>query len=1423
MQEETKGIDVEEEEEAAPDASSISFESIETAIDWVHQLHQLQNDLLHLDDSSKESGAVSGSKIVKIDEIQRRSVTTGLHEEGLEIGAIDHLNFIYDNMRPRVSTSVMKLKEGFINSKYASIFKDAQIKAPRSRNLLARGRSRSSAMTLGVNLDEVEETLQDAMRGAINCFQANLMSSKDRMDNIIGKVMSHIKSLSKIERMLDHHTPTAAVRKEKLNRFQRRLVEIGIRAAAIQVFEEIRDPVGSAGDATRKKNFAKITKVLPDFEDQINVSIRRLQCELLLSELGEKSDLPSWTRNFFHLHSDTSTQQLVSDCIDQGFWPRLVHKLNGLSTYDISVEDGQRSSTGGRNRTLSFAPEKKRRKSRFEEQQKEIRQKRATLNLASAGRIQSSLQENAVFGLLTPDPKLTPMFVYSAKRYWLLYKDFKSNPKTLQEAINNFNLVTFKKTANRAHTRIHRAVVEALGNEGIGLGRNEANYQLAIISPFVRNMTDYVNELQLRLLFDEVKPALGEAISTFYHRMMKGDDGKVDTPFSNVILNENERAERRMVVKQLREQKNHLQKLTTLMSMLDVASTVQEWKIAEEANDKLILADLLEWTNMDTIIRTHKPPDRRLCNEISWKFRYVGLQSLDEAQHSLRRCPDPKYHSMLQKSDRGNSKWVTFLCKEMNPAERYLPSEIRRKLAKGIHLNTDEKKKMAEELEREHNLFEFLCMFIPIFFMALWDALWQMTKYCGAMIGLGRFDDFRFYTKQHDKFKDPILGIVLNVLDQDDDTLNTDEKLKPESLDASGEQIVVWPRTQDYQDEATMIFASSCQMQEASEALTQYLIMPYRTMLKNRQSLLSKCKTLDPQVDIPTNFFEDIDQQLSKIRPRKEETRYSQTHERELGKEVYLLRHAQSDELNISVDKFETFSKQVGKTKALQVEIESGGKQLVVPCRLKIIFKTLRNLDVETMNLDAELTILTWIGLDGLDRKNPDQARQLKMINWQVGCHPKETPFPKLESGETDPDYLGLPTGGLKFRVNEKEYHMSRFSPNVVMPKPKAEEQTVAITCRGTFSFNFFDRDQTLREMENYPFDVTPVMLKYELTSFQVTPPKEQKRNPFKVRMNVYNLRTTHGSDGRVDSIAKLVSYKSTADKLPEYDIDLSHTCVWFESENKLVERTGKYIKYYPTMVVQIRLFRDPGFALLAMVLPLLTLSFITILFLYVDGVIFYAEKVNNLSTQMLATFTYLLFVRTRLPPISKLTNIDVLIAGTMFMVIVVIIQTCWEGAFFVRRKRPGGSLDDEMSLGDLDDEVYDALPNTECGELYWLLALLVCGQSHDWHQNGEATDEFFQDVYADRRIPDASRPFLLLVAGTWTLMVVTIWYKAYYFYAYQKPRYHLELEMARTINWKRFFEQFFGGEFNYREVRRPTSTYHSLMDAWDSLPLLSF
>ena len=169
------------------------------------------------------------------------------------------------------------------------------------------------------------------------------------------------------------------------------------------------------------------------------------------------------------------------------------------------------------------------------------------------------------------------------------------------------------------------------------------------------------------------------------------------------------------------------------------------------------------------------------------------------------------------------------------------------------------------------------------------------------------------------------------------------------------------------------------------------------------------------------------------------------------------MRHAKSDELDLSVEKFQEFAQQVGKSKALQVEIESEGKQLVMPCRLKIIFKTLRNLDVETMNLDAELTILTWVGLDGLDEKNKEHARKLKLIRWHARCHPPGTPPPKDPDGNEDLDFLGLPVGGLKFRINEKEYRMADYSPNVVMPKANAEEQVVAITCRGTFSFNFFD------------------------------------------------------------------------------------------------------------------------------------------------------------------------------------------------------------------------------------------------------------------------------------------------------------------------------------------------------------------------------
>ena len=59
------------------------------------------------------------------------------------------------------------------------------------------------------------------------------------------------------------------------------------------------------------------------------------------------------------------------------------------------------------------------------------------------------------------------------------------------------------------------------------------------------------------------------------------------------------------------------------------------------------------------------------------------------------------------------------------------------------------------------------------------------------------------------------------------------------------------------------------------------------------------------------------------------------------------------------------------------------------------------------------------------------------------------------ETGEEDTDIAALPPGGLKLRINEKEYKMSAFSPNVVMPKEGADEQTAAVTSRGTFSFNF--------------------------------------------------------------------------------------------------------------------------------------------------------------------------------------------------------------------------------------------------------------------------------------------------------------------------------------------------------------------------------
>ena len=285
------------------------------------------------------------------------------------------------------------------------------------------------------------------MRDAIHSLQNHLQDSRKRKEEILEKMMAHVKRLDKLEKVIDQHRTLSTLRKENLNRFQRRLIEVGIRAIALELFELI----SMRKDAAGGKSFVKIKKLVTQIGGVLEVSIRRLQCELLLSELGEKTDLPEWTRAYFHMQDNKSMQSLVSGCMEQGFWTRVLHKANGLSNFELQADfkndeevdfsrSRQKSKKGPLSRSDSsgLKPERlsspttsaMKRSSLFEAKLMDDRGKRVTLSmqtLMERGLKPHDMDDDEVRSVYGLQPEKTAdfhrTFKHRCERYWELFHD----------------------------------------------------------------------------------------------------------------------------------------------------------------------------------------------------------------------------------------------------------------------------------------------------------------------------------------------------------------------------------------------------------------------------------------------------------------------------------------------------------------------------------------------------------------------------------------------------------------------------------------------------------------------------------------------------------------------------------------------------------------------------------------------------------------------------------------------------------------------------------------------------------------------------------------------------------------------------------------------------------------------------------------
>jgi len=270
-------------------------------------------------------------------------------------------------------------------------------------------------------------------------------------------------------------------------------------------------------------------------------------------------------------------------------------------------------------------------------------------------------------------------------------------------------------------------------------------------------------------------------------------------------------------------------------------------------------------------------------------------------------------------------------------------------------------------------------------------------------------------------------------------------------------------------------------------------------------------------------------------------------------------------------------------TETGSVALRAANEATHVPGAARLVVKSLRDIDMAQMTLTCDLEIVIWLGVNGI------ADRTLRAATAGSIEH-------------------------LKFRLNDREHRVSDLDPSVV----GSEDGAVTITARGTFFVPFYTA-AVGAALEQFPFDLVPVRLKLELG--QVEP----------------RFVVTHDLRDRLD---ELVAFDSDADKLPDYAIASRRTAVRFEPARDDPQRR-------PTaMIATVYLYRDPATVLLSVVLPLVTINFVTSLAALWDPL----ER--NVGLNLCAAILCLAAVRRRVPPVSAVTLVDKLAASSFLMVI---------------------------------------------------------------------------------------------------------------------------------------------------------------------------
>jgi len=281
-----------------------------------------------------------------------------------------------------------------------------------------------------------------------------------------------------------------------------------------------------------------------------------------------------------------------------------------------------------------------------------------------------------------------------------------------------------------------------------------------------------------------------------------------------------------------------------------------------------------------------------------------------------------------------------------------------------------------------------------------------------------------------------------------------------------------------------------------------------------------------------------------------------------------------------------------------------------IPTYLSVLFKKFGQFDFANGTLEVSMTLILRIYIEEMNEEERDAVRSIKM------------------------------------RVNEEE--------TIMFDKESAELKELdgffVFTMRVTRKIDF------LPTIDNFPFDIQRLKIKYELTSKSVTFPRPageiSGKGKEKARTSVFRFNTHYNPEEGVMHSFKFGTDPNRDEVDRILELNLAYGKITCETPG---EKKGQE-HYFPIVEFYIPLYREPEYVLLSSFVPLVFLNLLTIC-IFVINPLDYVSRLGILAIILLSLFAFLPSYRRRIP-FPSITVLDIALFQTMLVMLLVIVDS---------------------------------------------------------------------------------------------------------------------------------------------------------------------